>query len=41
MIEGFPDALIEDPALTDETRPLFDGHEERVTWDYPLTSSSA
>ncbi len=36
VIEGFPDALIEDPALTDETRPLFDGHEERVTWDYPI-----
>lgn len=38
VIEGFPDALIEDPALNDETRPLFDGHEERVTWDYPIRS---
>lgn len=38
VIEGFPDALIEDPALTDETRPLFDGHEHRVTWDYPIRS---
>jgi len=36
VIEGFPDALIEDPALTDETRPLFEGHEARVTWDYPI-----
>ena len=36
MIQGFPDALIEDPAMTDETRPLFEGREERVTWDYPI-----
>ncbi|MES3516781.1 MAG: hypothetical protein PPP58_03850 [Natronomonas sp.] len=38
VVDGFPEALIEDPALTDETRPLFDGHEERVTWDYPIRS---
>ncbi|WP_227379123.1 hypothetical protein [Haladaptatus halobius] len=38
VIEGFPDALIEDPALNDETRPLFEGHEGRVTWDYPIRS---
>lgn len=36
VIQGFPDALIEDPALNDETRPLFEGHEGRVTWDYPI-----
>ena len=36
VIDGFPDALIEDPALTEETRPLFAGHESRVTWDYPI-----
>ena len=38
VLEGFPDALIEDPELTDETRPLFDGEGERVTWDYPIRS---
>ena len=38
VIEGVPDALIEDPALTDATRPLFSGEEERVTWDYPIWS---
>ncbi|UWG51176.1 L-alanine-DL-glutamate epimerase or related enzyme of enolase superfamily [Halalkaliarchaeum sp. AArc-CO] len=38
VLEGFPDALVEDPALTEETRPLFDGHAERVTWDYPIRS---
>ncbi|KAB1187667.1 MULTISPECIES: hypothetical protein [Haloferax] len=37
IITGFPDAVIEDPAFTDETRPLFDGHEDRVSWDYPIT----
>jgi hypothetical protein len=37
VLETFPDAVVEDPALTDETRPLFDGHEERVSWDYPVT----
>ncbi|QZP39327.1 hypothetical protein [Halobaculum magnesiiphilum] len=38
VVEGFPDALIEDPELNDETRPLFEGQEGRVTWDYPIRS---
>jgi L-alanine-DL-glutamate epimerase-like enolase superfamily enzyme len=38
VIEGFPDAWIEDPALTEETRPLFNGQEHRVTWDAPIHS---
>ncbi len=33
VIEGFPDAWIEDPALTPETRPLLEPHADRVTWD--------
>ena len=37
VLEGFPDAVVEDPALTDETRPLFDGEKGRVSWDYPIT----
>lgn len=37
IIEGFPDALIEDPRLTDDTLPLFEGHEHRITWDEPIT----
>jgi len=36
VVDGFPDALVEDPELNEETRPLFEGHEERVTWDYPI-----
>jgi hypothetical protein len=35
-LEQFPEAVIEDPDLTDETRPLFDGNEGRVSWDYPI-----
>ena len=33
VIETFPDAWIEDPALTPETEPLLDAVSERVTWD--------
>lgn len=38
LIEHFPDVLIEDPVLTDETRVLFEGIEHRITWDAPITS---
>ncbi len=37
VIEGFPDAVIEDPAVTDETRDLVEGAVERVSWDAPIT----
>ncbi len=33
----FSDAVIEDPALTDETRPLLSDAWDRVSWDYPIT----
>ncbi len=33
MVEGFPEAWIEDPALTEETRAILEPHSERVTWD--------
>lgn len=36
VLEGFPNAVVEDPDLTEETRPLFEGHEGRVSWDYPI-----
>jgi hypothetical protein len=36
LLGTFPDAIVEDPDLTDETQPLFDGHEDRVAWDYPI-----
>jgi len=37
LLSAFPAAVIEDPGLTSETRPLFDGEEARVSWDYPIT----
>ena len=38
IVEGFPDAVVEDPRLTDETRPVFEGEEGRVSWDSPIHS---
>ncbi|HEX6491572.1 MAG TPA: hypothetical protein VF002_09415 [Gaiellaceae bacterium] len=35
---GFPDALIEDPALTPATDPVLEPHRDRVTWDAPIHS---
>lgn len=37
VLDSFPEAIIEDPDLTEETRPLFDGEEGRVSWDVPIT----
>ncbi len=37
LLSSFPEAVVEDPGLTPETRPLFDGEEGRVSWDYPIT----
>ena len=36
LLDAFPAAIIEDPALTDATEPLFDGHRDRVSWDAPI-----
>jgi hypothetical protein len=36
-LRGFPDAVIEDPALTDETRDLLEANAERISWDAPIT----
>jgi L-alanine-DL-glutamate epimerase-like enolase superfamily enzyme len=33
VAEGFPDAWIEDPAITDETWPVLEPHQDRITWD--------
>jgi hypothetical protein len=40
VIQGLPDAWYEDPALTEETRPLFEGKEDQITWDAPIHSIS-
>ena len=37
-IEAFPDAWLEDPDVTDETRPLLEPVRDRITWDAPIHS---
>jgi hypothetical protein len=38
VAEGFPDAWIEDPALTPETDAVLEPHRHRITWDAPIHS---
>jgi hypothetical protein len=38
IAEGFPDAWIEDPALTPETDAVLEPHRDRITWDAPIHS---
>jgi L-alanine-DL-glutamate epimerase-like enolase superfamily enzyme len=38
VVEGLPEAWIEDPRLTPEIRAVLAGHEDRVTWDAPIHS---
>jgi hypothetical protein len=38
LVESFPDAWLEDPDVTPETKPILDPVSERVTWDAPIHS---
>lgn len=38
VAEGFPQAYLEDPALTDETDAVLEPYRDRVTWDAPIHS---
>ena len=38
VAEAFPDAYLEDPDLNEETRPVLELHDERITWDANLHS---
>ena len=38
LIEAFPDAWLEDPDVTEETKPILDPVSDRVTWDAPIHS---
>jgi L-alanine-DL-glutamate epimerase-like enolase superfamily enzyme len=38
VAEGFPEAYLEDPALTDETDPVLAPYRDRITWDAPIHS---
>jgi hypothetical protein len=37
VFETFPDAAVEDPAVTPETRMLVAAHADRLSWDVPVT----
>lgn len=41
VFNAFPDAIIEDPATSEETRPLLAEHEDRLAWDVPITGVKA
>ena len=38
LVEAFPDVWLEDPDITDDTRPILEPHRDRVTWDAPIHS---
>jgi hypothetical protein len=38
LIEAFPKAWLEDPDVSDETKPILDPVADRVTWDAPIHS---
>jgi L-alanine-DL-glutamate epimerase-like enolase superfamily enzyme len=38
VVQAFPDAWIEDPALEDGTDEVLEPHHDRITWDAPIHS---
>ena len=38
ITENLPDAILEDPAWTDETRAALADSRDRISWDVPITS---
>lgn len=37
LVDAFPEVVIEDPGLNDETREVLAPHEDRVSWDVDIT----
>jgi len=37
VLDAFPDAVVEDAAVTDDTRPVLAEERDRLAWDYPVT----
>ncbi len=37
IVSAFPSAIIEDPTLTPETRPILDPARTRISWDAPIS----
>jgi L-alanine-DL-glutamate epimerase-like enolase superfamily enzyme len=40
VVDSFPGAIIEDPALSDGTRAALRGAEQRLSWDAPIHSAA-
>lgn len=40
LLEAFPSAWIEDPDVTNETRPILEPYASRITWDAPLHTAA-
>jgi hypothetical protein len=38
VARSFPEAWLEDPRVTDETRPVLEPLRDRITWDFPIHS---
>jgi hypothetical protein len=38
IVDGFPNAWLEDPALDEVTRPILEPHSDRITWDAVIHS---
>jgi len=38
VLDGLPQAWVEDPAWTPDTEPLLEPHVDRITWDAPIHS---
>lgn len=36
LVEAFPDAVIEDPGVTEATRPILEAARDRLSWDAPV-----
>jgi hypothetical protein len=41
VLDSFPDAVVEDPAVTDATRDLLTDARDRLSWDAPITGVDA
>ncbi|WP_255150985.1 hypothetical protein [Halorarius halobius] len=37
VLSAFPEAVIEDPGVTEETTPVLEPETDRLAWDYPIT----
>jgi len=37
VFRAFPDAVVEDPAITDDTRAIVERNAKRISWDAPIT----